>query len=153
MATYTYIALYCMTCSSLYVWIDILLFLSWIQRFWKVTTFYDRVNNLKETSFRIEEFDLVHLRFALPKIPAKVVVKFAIVSSPSASWASRLLTAQLEMNIVKEMEMDGNYFIKESSPAQGELRSSPSRPLWPSSPCCSLCSPPTPRCSRQNLSS
>ena len=29
---------------------------------------------------------VVHLRFALPKIPAKVVVKFAIVSSPSTSF-------------------------------------------------------------------
>ena len=158
------LAFYCITCFSVCMDWSFVLFMSNVT----IQRFSDGINNLKEILFWVEEFDhfpwvatwVVHLRFALPKIPAKVVVKFAIVSSPSTSWPltrlrwlTHVFGTWWHCNLIGDKrKWDFICTRRENSPAQGELHSSAS-PRRPSSRCCWRCSPPSRRCSRQNLSS
>ena len=161
-----------MTCFSLSMnWSFVLFMLNaTIQRFWQVIMFYDGINNLKEILFWIEEFDLRLFTWGLPSRRFRQRWSSSLPLCPHpphpdhrAGWdywhrylvsgeqdwqLSCIWTVWQNLEIKGWIRLDGG----ENSPAQGELHSSPS-PRRPSSRCCSPCSPPSQRCSRQNLSS
>ena len=134
-----------------------------------------RINNLKEILFWIEEFDLFSLLFtwglpcqrfqqrwlsSLPSCPRPPhpLISMKIIKFDDR-WAR--LTTQLEMKVnFSRMNVSIKFSFasgRQNSPREGP-RSSPSRRCSsrhcrPSSRCCWRCSPPSQRCSRQNLSS